>query len=241
MTFAGRGLIVPDVHEQIDRLKQILEKHGPHVDWVVFLGDFFDSWDGLTEATHRTARWLAENVHNPKYRFLMGNHDAHYFHPIDGLICGGYTGTKQSVINCYMKPHHWKQFRLFEWVGDEGSEWLCSHAGIHQRQLHPILGFEKEALREMERRALARLDGKILDPLFAIGKVRGGWYDVGGVMWLHWHDEFQPVAGLHQIVGHTFGEEPRWKIGDDSMNVNLDTGLNHVLRIDGDEVVLHSE
>jgi hypothetical protein len=32
---------------------------------------------------------------------------------------------------------------------------------------------------------------------------------VGGITWLDWTTEFQPVPGLHQIVGHTPGEFTR--------------------------------
>lgn len=41
------GLIVPDVHEEIVKLKAIL-RHYDYVDWVVFLSDFMDAWAGLT-------------------------------------------------------------------------------------------------------------------------------------------------------------------------------------------------
>src|SRR4051812_10558317 len=101
-------LIIPDVHEQIQK-KIILQSYAavPH---VIFLGDLFDTFDGLTEATHETARWFAENSHDPRYRFLWGNHDLHYAYPLMPLICSGFTHRKLSVIRTYVRQQHWDQF-----------------------------------------------------------------------------------------------------------------------------------
>ena len=90
-------LIIPDVHEQIQKLKTILQTYAA-VPAVIFLGDFFDTFDGLTEATHETARWVAENSNHPRYRFLWGNHDLHYAYPLMQLICSGFTHQKLSTL-----------------------------------------------------------------------------------------------------------------------------------------------
>src|SRR3982750_1281246 len=104
-------LIIPDVHEQIQKLKAILQTYAS-VPKIIFLGDLFDTFDGLTEATHETARWFAENSHHPRHRFLWGNHDIHYAYPLMSLICSGFTHRKLIVIRTYVQQKHWDQFRL---------------------------------------------------------------------------------------------------------------------------------
>jgi hypothetical protein len=222
------GLIVPDVHEKIVTLERLLKMY-EHATWVLFLGDFLDAWEGLTQYTHKTCRWLRDNVDNPKYRFLYGNHDIQYAWPLDGLMCSGYTVEKQIVVNNYLKREHWDRFRLMGWVGHGEDEWLCTHAGIHPNLLHPVLGYDKGALLNMENRALAALRQSRVDELVAAGHGRGGPAIVGGVDWLDWDVEFQPIDGLNQIVGHTPGEAVRSKTITGSRNYCVDTNLNHVV------------
>ena len=52
----NRTLVIPDVHNRIDRADWFLRELESIVDRVVFLGDYFDDWgDGPIEA-ERTAR-----------------------------------------------------------------------------------------------------------------------------------------------------------------------------------------
>jgi len=41
------------------------------------------------------------------------------------------------------------------------------------------------------------------EPWVAPGHARGGLEKIGGVTWLDWEREFEPIAGLNQVVGHT--------------------------------------
>lgn len=236
------GLIVPDVHEQIVKLKNVLRKYG-NVDSVVFLGDFMDTFDGLTWQTHEMVRWLAANVSNPKYVFLWGNHDMHYAFPFDGVMCSGFDPHKLEIVQKHMNDKdHWQKFKLMHWIGPYGAgergnsiqpqEWLCSHAGLRVSLLNPFLGFEKQSLLALEEEAMWKLRyTQQIMPFLAIGRGRGGWAKVGGVDWLDWDLEFQPINGLHQIVGHSFGKEVRIKRIPDSYNYCLDTHLRHVIEI----------
>jgi hypothetical protein len=225
--------IIPDVHEKINKLQRIIAKYDESVSHFIFLGDFLDSWDGLTWNTHETCRWLKENVANPKYTFLYGNHDIHYAYPLEGLICSGYTRQKQMLVGGQLRlDEHWSHFRLIAWA----DEWLCTHAGIHPHLLHPVYGADEAILRDMEKRALDRLQSGEVDPLVAPGRGRGGRAPVGGLTWLDWETEFTPSQGLNQIVGHTAGHDVRSSITDTSSNYCLDTDLNHVALIENNSV-----
>lgn len=51
---------------------------------------------------------------------------------------------------------------------------------------------------------------------------------VAGIIWLDWHDEFDPVPHLDQIVGHTQLNIPEEKTTLDSRNYCMDTGNKHI-------------
>jgi calcineurin-like phosphoesterase family protein len=221
------GLIVPDVHEKIVKLKRLLEYYDD-VAWVIFLGDFLDSWDGLTEQTHETIKWLTENVHNEKYTFLLGNHDIHYAYPIEGIICSGYTRAKQKLVSASLNSKHWNRFQLIAWA--EG--WLCSHAGLHPYTL-PVQGYAPAVLKAEEDDTLWKLRyAQQISPWILPGRGRGGSGRVGGVDWLDWSQEFEPIEGLNQIVGHSFREHVRTRDTAGSRNYCIDTDLNHVALIE---------
>lgn len=230
------GLIVPDVHEKIFVLKQILRTY-KDVDWVVFLGDFMDCWDGFTPATEQTVKWLAENIKNPKYFFIWGNHDIHYaFRAIEG---SGFDLKKLDLVRTYLDDTHWNKFKFIHWIESPNNymkNFLCSHAGIHPSLLHPIKGFDKIALEELCDDALWKLKyAQMVTNITACGKGRGGWAKVGGLIWLDWETEFVPIDGLNQILGHSYGPDVRQKNSSLSTNYCIDTALNHVIevKIDG--------
>ncbi len=53
-------------------------------------------------------------------------------------------------------------------------------------------------------------------------------------------DEFEPIEGLNQLVGHTRGKTVRQKKAMFSENWCADTHLNHFLQIDDEgQVIVH--
>ena len=249
------GLIVPDVHEQIVKLKAILRRY-KEVLWVVFLGDFMDTFDGLTWQTFEMVKWLAENIGNPKYTFLWGNHDMHYAFPFDGVMCSGWDKNKLAIVRQHLNDKdHWQKFKLMHWIGTplgaggeddrgnlivEPTEWLLSHAGVHPSLLNPILGFDKQSLLALEEEAMWKLRYcQQVTSFIAAGRGRGGSARIGGVVWLDWQSEFVPINGLNQCVGHSNGKEVRVKKtvhesvrnANSSVNYCVDTHLHHVVEV----------
>lgn len=231
------GIIVPDVHERYDKFMHILDKYDD-AQWVVLLGDFMDSFDGFTHNTIKMVDWLAQNLQNPKYHFIWGNHDLHYAFPIPELICGGFDLNKLKLIKSKLSPAHWEAFRLFKWITlplPNGTEYLCSHAGVHPKFQHPIHGLTKSHLQNLASEAMHKVQHeRVLTPILRVGQGRGGQYattKVGGIVWLDWHSEFVPVDGLNQIVGHS----PADQVRRNKDNMCIDTQLQHVaiVREDG--------
>jgi len=220
-------VIVPDVHEKIKKLKRIEERYKGIP--IIYLSDFLDSFDGLTENTHETIDWLYHNLEDPSKTFIWGNHDIHYAYPVDAHICSGWSKAKCKLAT--RLKFLWNNFKLHHWISVAGKEILISHAGLHPTHLHPVKGFDKDYLLEMEEEAMWKLKySQLVTPFIAVGKDCGGDAKFGGIDWLRWHN-LVPIDGLDQIVGHTCEFDVRFKITENSYNMCLDTDLNHLVEI----------
>lgn len=215
-----RTLIIPDIHENIEPVRRILDDEC--WDDVVFLGDWFDRFSTQPGDALSTARWLAANQADSRFRFIWGNHDLPYAFSHRGLACSGHQYDLKCLLlyeGVAMRSH----FRLHTRVG----RFLVSHAGFH----HSFIG-DYENLCAGAIKALEAGDHR-LPGVLGPGWARGGDQMVGGCTWLDWNDEFEPTD-TPQIVGHTIGKEPRWK----GEALCLDTQLAHyAVYEDGDLTV----
>lgn len=237
------GMIVPDVHENFERLIKILAKY-PTL-WAVFLGDWFDTFANHGAPTINTmlvAKWLRDNITNPLYTFLWGNHDLHYAFPLNDLCCSGWNRNKLEIIRNHIgdTDDGWKKFKLHKWIEFPNIEFLLTHAGLHPYLLHPIHGFGKNWLNEMTEETMykVRYEKQVTSALtIGPGRESSSRARVGGIVWLDWKTEFMPIEGLNQIVGHTPGDHVRTKMlrNDEgvivSANYCLDTHLKHVILV----------
>lgn len=233
-TAPGYTLVIPDVHERIEKLEHILRLYGTDAKQVVYLGDFFDSWDGVTAATQQTADFLKARAQywNLFNLVLLGNHDLQYMYPkLKELRCTGYDANRQWLIDQTLQPRDWKTLdtRLTHRVG----KWLLSHAGFSA-------GTYADLRDAGEAYTLASLNTfHRSTPLVRAGRARGGTEITGGCTWLDWNREFEPLANVWQLVGHSEGESVRRRDNEEinSYNICLDTGLNHIALIGVDSEV----
>lgn len=191
-----KTLIVPDIHESIAGLA-IVTTMLDKADRVVFLGDWFDTFAKLKQPI-AMADFIMDHKDDPKYTWLMGNHDAHYFYRHPMLRCSGYNIHAQDYLDT-LYPHLRDNFKIFTDVDG----WLVSHAGFTPAT------YEKFANAEAEQQALTDISHGISHDMFAAGRARGGHAEVGGPTWLDWTKEFQDVPNVKQIVGHSAGLRPR--------------------------------
>ncbi|MDN3505756.1 MAG: metallophosphoesterase [Simkaniaceae bacterium] len=194
-----KTLVIADLHNKVHWVEECIEAEKP--DLVVFLGDYFDSFDETLESTIQTAEWLKQSLDKPKRVHLMGNHDMPYRYPSNShLYCPGFTHEKSHLINDLLDHQSsWEKLKSFHFIDG----WLLSHAGIHQKLLHPILGFDLEQLRRDEEEAFLRCASGIGTPMFGCGRSRGGSYLCGGITWQDFDIDFVPMQEVNQIVGHT--------------------------------------
>lgn len=220
-----RTLVISDVHEQIDIVQRIKSQAGS-VDHTVYLGDFLDSFydGGLTD----TAEFIVSEAQNPNTTILYGNHDLPYVFPsVFGLKCSGHDPLKLIPLKeaLVVARQHFKFVAFID-------GWVLTHAGFSKYMADKYLNDDLDAHLLKVYRTLA--EGS-LPELLRVGMSRGGNYKTGGITWLDWEEEFEPVPGVKQIVGHTRGKKPRWN-GD---NLCLDTNLKHYAIIEDGVVTTH--
>ena len=144
-----------------------------------------------------TARWLARSLARPERIHLLGNHDLSYIFPTNAhLWCPEFSGEKCLAIEAELKEAPVKRMRLAWTAGG----WLFSHAGFNPGI---AAGANAATLVRRANALLPKLAEDHYEPWVAPGMARGGLEKIGGLTWLDWEREFEPIAGLNQVVGHT--------------------------------------
>jgi hypothetical protein len=215
-----RYLIIPDLHHRTDQAEKIIAK--VNADKIIFLGDYLDDFNDSPLEASDTAQWLKKSLTDPNRIHLAGNHDIHYwFKDNGGLRCAGYDDFKSIAANDILTKKDWEQLKFF-YVLD--NKWLLSHAGFHPYWLGPeeykkgitkkiTLGDLEQKLKEHARDCLKISYAGGEHWFFIAGFSRScNSRHFGGLLWNDWNDEFKPIRGIHQIVGHTPNHELTWKI-----------------------------
>lgn len=188
-------LVIGDIHNRIDAADRAIAKHSARR--TVFLGDYFDSFGDGQREMRATCQWLRRSLKDPNRTHLLGNHDLAYLLPLhEQAWCPGWSPKKGQVFDEEMAGIGISSFRIACQVGP----WLLSHAGIHGERLDALgsLGL----LAQLEREFAGACSGN-RSWLFDKGPDRGGLDRHGGILWQDFRGEFAPVAGFHQVVGHT--------------------------------------
>lgn len=212
-------LIIPDVHNEVAAAEAIVAAHPGHR--VVFLGDYFDAFgDGPVDAA-RTAEWLGWSIRQPGRIHLIGNHDPFYFGAgRESCWCAGNSAAKRRAALPFLGEGAWEALRVGHWITPS---LLCTHAGLAAGLVRPTepvaVQFERRAA-DLLRACAADRAHRWLD----WGR-RGGGDVVGGPLWCDWKD-FEPLPGLHQLMGHTPHRSPQVRTGADGcQNILLDASL----------------
>lgn len=211
-------LVIPDIHLAHDRAEKIISFVKP--DEIILLGDYFDQFDDTPQMVCETAEWFHWSVNQKNRIHLAGNHDIHYwFKDNEDQRCSGYEQYKSIAINDIVRPEDWKQLKFFHVLDD----WILSHAGVHPHWIDLIrdnkglpIEITKDKLikkLEMDSKECIKLSNQDRRHWFTIaGFSRSRSPYVGGLLWLDFDQEFKPIRGVHQVVGHTPDRyHVRWK------------------------------
>lgn len=224
-----KTLVIPDIHNKIDIAQQYIN-HYP-ADEVVFLGDYFDDFNDTPDIIRNVAYWVKENIHNPNYKFLLGNHEFNYMYGGRIDICSGFDRSKNGVINKILDARDWNEMLVYY----ETQGFYLTHAGITRNVFgNPVNGWNKEVFEKNCKYAREILFARQLSFVFQVGMMRGGYHPYGGLTWCHFPDEFTPIPEIKQIFGHSPGYEVRRYENTD--NWCIDTHLNDAVIIEENKV-----
>lgn len=180
-------------------------------DWVVFIGDYLDSFDiqpidikrNLEEIIHFKLKFVDKVI------LLYGNHDVSYK---NNMHCAGFQAAMKWDYVQLLKTKH-KGDSIFQ-VAFQYKDWLWSHAGI-------TMGFYEDIIKPLSNSKKTRFwafyqDCKDMaetlnfmynsnnEDIFKSTHVRGGWSRVPGPFWADKSElNHKPALGLNQVVGHT--------------------------------------
>jgi len=200
-----RSLVISDLHHRFEWVEEYLARQS--YDEVIFIGDYFDDLRDSPEDAAATARWLKHSLAQPRRVHLLGNHDIWYAYGAGYAFCADNTDAKKAAIDSALTRDDWERCELCHY----SQKFLFSHAGIHERWFsHPIHGVTVEYIQKICDIGRNNLRIGNPDPIFMAGQARGGGYgrQPGGITWLDFDREFQPIDGLNQIVGHTTHASP---------------------------------
>lgn len=120
-----KTLVIPDIHMQthkiLYRAKELIEEHG--IERVVFLGDYFDSWNQQMNAHLYQTTCYDLLKFNKEYNctFLLGNHDVPYIIGRPRPYSCPLIDVRNDILQTLkqLKPQ----------LACDVNGWLCSHAG----------------------------------------------------------------------------------------------------------------
>ena len=135
-----KTIIIGDVHGR-DQWKQIVAQE-KDADTVIFLGDYFDSFDvSAVEQMHNFKEIVefketsftnagTEDQHKTRVIMLIGNHDYHYFPEINDSSTSGYQ-TRMAMVIKQLIGEKREHLQVAHRIG----EFVFSHAGISSEWL----------------------------------------------------------------------------------------------------------
>jgi predicted MPP superfamily phosphohydrolase len=192
-----RTISIGDIHG-VDYWNQI----NPELyDKIIFLGDYVDSFnikdEDILNNLLNIIQFKKDNI--DKVVLLWGNHDCQYAFNNGDYMCSGFRQQMFDTLNKIFNDN----FDLFQ-MSYEINDTIWTHAGIHQgwynqRFLNFAMDFPKEKLSGQLNIAFKLVH----NPLFDVGHMRGGDYNVGGPLWCDTTElNNKPLKTMNQVVGH---------------------------------------
>ncbi len=203
-------ILVPDIHQNIEWFKRIINKEGYYGAYYILMGDYFDerggeAWDDLEAFCIEFQKVLA----NINYEALIGNHDALYFEKERNCdnpevefpnekyifgISGVYDVIERTQTIKKNLPGFLKKLKSHTYVGN----YLISHAGVNKLYYDYLNNAEKLLDKLYYNNLTSEKENKIIT---GIGYSRGGHDRVGGILWQDM-SEFRDIPLAPQIFAH---------------------------------------
>jgi len=192
---------------------------------VIFTGDYTDSYTLSNEVIYNSLLQLirVKKVNPEKVILLLGNHDIQYlFFP--NFRCTGFRPESQRDLTALFLLNK----ECFQVAFQQGN-YLFTHAGVSNSWVNQYSDL-KEAFKR-EKNSMSDALNKVYHSenyysLFDVGKVRGGTFKFGGILWADESETSRDYfKGVHQVVGHTPMENIK-TFGDSDSSITYIDVLN---------------
>ena len=213
-------LILPDVHNRCNLVENIISKVAP--DMTIFLGVYFDDFHDDVDIISDVAKWFVQSINTKNRIHLCGNHDSHYwFNKNFRTRCSGYTDFKSIAINDIVTIEDWEKLKFFHVLDNK---WLLSHAGVHPSWINPDSLNSSTITKAKLSDVVEKLERDSIQAIKNLYANEEHWFtcagfsrsyrscNYGGLLWCDWNQEFGPIRGIHQIVGHTPQRSVKWVV-----------------------------
>jgi predicted MPP superfamily phosphohydrolase len=216
-------LSIGDVHgydswKKLGDIRQLITYSGflPDFDHYVFVGDYTDSFEKtnveIFENLVEIIKFKTEYPDNVV--LLLGNHDIQYMYNFNQYGCSGFRPEMYFDLNELFNKH-----RLLFQVAFQVENYLWTHAGVSRGWYN--IRFPYKSKNVADDLNLAFLENN--QTLHDIGRLRGGYKDVGGPFWADKRETWdKPIKGYHQIVGHTRCSKLQ------TNKINKDTSITYI-------------
>jgi hypothetical protein len=233
-------LCVSDGHQRLAKTQKMLDAFADSVDKIIFLGDYFDCYKvgGDYSSFEDTCKWVIDTYEKlgDKAIWLVGNHEislleeasshknyAHKPNSEKNYWCSGYSRSKGQVAKKHFGPNKHPFLRNLKLLYAD-DYFLYSHAGFLRK--HFIDSFTVQENFKFFEECYDTFKENINNQWLKDNKFI--WSD-DGPLWVRWHEGFEPIEGINQIVGHT----PYNSVRQNSGNYCIDTFSNHAVLVSG--------
>lgn len=230
-------IVIGDLHGKLEIAQHFLAQPAR----VVFVGDFVDSFDRSRASQYELLDTVLTACEEEPTRVYacMGNHELSYLS--QDHRCSGFSNSFYARLLGPMQRRMRGYLRRYVSIDNI----LITHAGVSNRWLSAVFP-DFVVGDDLDLTLLESFLFECPSELYnAIGYARGGSrYGVGGPAWCDWYDEFEPVPGLKQIMGHTARRTTSDPAGvierDNCWNIDCLDRVNQVVSISAGHVALVS-
>ena len=234
-----RTVVLGDLHGSLDAFRTILARGGlvDGESWrggrtiLVQLGDVVDRGPDSIE-TYDFLFGLQQRAKKGKGRVvrLLGNHEVSL---LEGDLSLADFPEPESMASRVRED----VLALRVQAAYSHAGWFFTHAGVHHGLLQRLRGemgkrFTLPRLAKLlnEKLVNAAATGDYADPIFAVGVVRGGEEERGGIFWADFDLEMaspRRAPAMHQVFGHTPEgyQGARFRASTDGRRINVDIGI----------------
>ena len=188
------------------------------VDKIIFVGDYCDSFNKTGEQILENLKEiiLFKKALGDKVVLLLGNHDIQYIVPNE--ICSGFRPEMKFDLEQLFNENI-ELFKIaHEEVGEDGSKWLWTHAGVtsgwYEKDLLRVFQYDRFRHKAVsdeffkEERSVSEIINFSfmlrLGTLWNVDSHSGGLCMWAGPVWVRPYIlNYWPLEGYNQIMGHT--------------------------------------